>query len=464
MVNGDSDNKDEFEDAFMEVLGRFKNDRNKLQAEVNRLRIELKTANDRIEELDCIKLDLEVKISAREDLLEQALADVANYKEMYEREKEGRDTASEKCKQLVKDNERIQKEARRSDRMYHEILQECKSVSAMVASNDEQHADEVNALKTQLAERDAVANQLRASISEKDGRFSNLQNILSNVKQEVLVLKDEINSLRKQIESMTENHEKAIQELKASHESDLSSKNSASDDEIKKLRLENMEVMQRSGKMTEKIEKVKAMYPRDQAAIPDGTGLLLKSGSMLPFKAVAEQWLNSAAFDGTVGFPIRCPKTSLMTSVVHERAVLNFVRQVARTTELQTTYPFYFQYNTAPVPLANVNNNGSAQSGPPWKQYGPCDQLILVAKMIYIYKTKDSMGDSTRFFKVDLDEEGHHVHANCTKRPGQDLWHVQLTLNVFSKAGDAQKHRIRFKSNDQAPFFPVNFCITDGAV
>jgi len=252
-----------------------------------------------------------------------------------------------------------------------------------------------------------------------------------------------------------------------------------------------------------------------------GGEVLLKSGAMASFRGIAKYWRDHAdGFDGSVTFPVRYSESSsssptttsggatttggagsisssmltrrsLSSTIVHERAVLNFVKTVAllnkkndkaQSSSLTTennNYPIYFRFSALPQndegggggekqrngsqkkksSADHHHDDASSSQLLTWKVYEPYDQLTLIAKTIFMYRSKE---DSS-CFRTELAEEGHFVTAVCTTKTvavesgkTKAVRQARFSLTVISKNGRSKMHNIQFiDSNNSSSSNPA---------
>ena len=339
--------------------------------------------------------------------------------------------------------------------------------------------------KSLAAEFERFRKESLETIAMKDNMIGNLNLNLSGSMQESRRMREEIESLRKLTASLETNNRKMGQDLigydrdlRTLHE--LYDKQAALEQQLSETCRQKSEMEGRLGSLfTDALLCETGVAAGKKKKSDDGTtGILLKSGAMASFKCIAEYWRDHAdGFDGSVSFPVRYPESSsssspLITStIVHERAVLNFVRTVALLStqpllsSLTTDYPFYFRFSALPQEEGGEGKqkkNGvaaaasSESTSSSWKVYEPYDQLTLIAKTIFMYRSKEDRS----FFRIELAEEGHMVTAVCTTKTvvaadssgtTKAVRQAKFSLTVFSSNGRSKMHSIQFVDSNNNP-------------
>ncbi len=441
-------------DTVLTALDEAKTARDAALARVKELESQLETATQTISKLQESNEEADAKLRQTEmdsERVQKLEEDVASWVTMYDKlktEKENLEMTEFRplCAQHTKLN--------------NELEGYRKEITGLQKANKKKSADlnrllnENQVLKRQCAEQNSI-------LSEKDSVNGNLTSNLSAKKQEILNLRNEIGSLKNlnsALEAKVNESSKAYGEMKSSYELDLLTWDSLrGEKETMEEKFQQAEL--KKSELEGKMQRFEALY---DAGRKDGTGILLKSGAMLSFKDIAKCWRDSEGFNGTTSFPVKCPGTTTTTTtsasstvttttVVHERAVLNFIRKVALNTTLATDYLFYFKFSQSP-------SNAPQQQAVRWKVYDPYDQLTLIAKTIFMYRSKEDESN----FRTELGEEGHFVTAVCTKDPSSSTRKARFSLNVFTKNGKSYTHRIQFVDSSSVgeSLFPDKFVIS----
>jgi hypothetical protein len=164
-----------------------------------------------------------------------------------------------------------------------------------------------------------------------------------------------------------------------------------------------------------------------------GTGVLLSSGKIMSLPHVLRAWIEDESFDGTTSVSVKCYATSTMAKVVDSPVMGNFLEKVVQGLGLDTKLPSFFRYGKNPSDSADPVV---------WMEYKLCDQLTLMAKLIYMCKEM-RYGTS---FQVNV-AENHIVTAKSRViQPFSEI-EITMSLGVVNSAGHFSKHRIDFVDN-----------------
>ena len=309
-------------------------------------------------------------------------------------------------------------------------------------------------------------------LGEKDAYIMNLQHNLSKLKQDLKLNKDNVTRQQKIIRDLEQELEiqrntvsesnAEIERLKgqvAQADAEVMRVTAASTTEINDLKsriafLESSAAeKQRETKVVDdRMKEIESFFNDAYATDNQGTGVLLTSGKMLSLENIAKLWIKASGFDGNPNFSIFCHASRVMANVIHSPAVCNFVSNLSKNTSLDTNLVFYFKYSEQPV---------SADAPIVWKVYNQYDQLSLIAKMIFVFKSNEN----TSNFQVIL-SQNHIVTAVCSK--SGSTANVNISLTVMSRTGSPSTHHIEFVDPvnldyDEPTLFPTTFTITSTA-
>jgi hypothetical protein len=204
-----------------------------------------------------------------------------------------------------------------------------------------------------------------------------------------------------------------------------------------KLSLEISQLKLQHAELDKTTKAVKKLFTDAHTNKVTGTPYLLESGEILSLQSIATSWISDD--NGMGNFLVRC--NDIMTKVVHCPAVCGFYGRLATSASLDTVPPFYFRFSEKKT---KVN----------WTLYNAHDQLLLIAKMIGMFKSTNR--DSN--FQIMI-MENHVVTATCIKDLAAKTANISISLNVVTGIGGANPHRIEFVDGSPT-LFPSAFKIT----
>jgi hypothetical protein len=226
-----------------------------------------------------------------------------------------------------------------------------------------------------------------------------------------------------------------------------------SDKELEILKIEsgreNAKLTRDNQRLENVVVEIKYLYNDSILAGSDGTSYLLGSGKMLSLDSICKLWMRDNGFNGEPTYHLRCVQSDTTTTVVRSPAVSKFVKEIAGIVSLNITPNFYFRFSEKPTTEQPIR----------WTIYNPFDQLTLVAKLIYMYKSRS---ETSSFQAMVM--ENHVVTATCVKDRASYTTRVKIALNVITKTGVANPHHIEFvdsmaMEDDNESLFPSDFVV-----
>jgi hypothetical protein len=123
-------------------------------------------------------------------------------------------------------------------------------------------------------------------------------------------------------------------------------------------------------------------------------------------------------FNGEPDYLIKCIETNTFTTVVRSAAVSRFIRDVSDVAGLNTVPEMHFRFSDHPIGQLPVR----------WTIYNPHDQLTLIAKLVYLVKTRIK---TSTFQAMVMDN--HVVTATCIKDLGQRYFCDDVLFSLFHR-------------------------------
>ena len=441
--------------GFVEYVNRVTSERDALKARCEALESDKIAANEKAETLQATFEELQETVSSNEENVERFQRDATYYEDAFKKTKLERDDFEMRCR----------------------VLNEKTSILAL--SVDKCKRDYENC---------------QEYLNTKDAEIGNLQVNFSRVKHELIQCKDKVLQQKRysdNCDSELEAEKKKVSDLKKENKHQ---KKSAVDADVEvsryqtlatetRTRLENLEASSsietsalksrvaslelaavESERMTrvvgDKNIEIESFFNDAYTSDNQGTGVLLTSGKMLSFETIARLWIGANGFDGNPNYSIECHASRTMASVIHSPAVCSFVSNIATNTSFNPNPFFYFKYSEQPVAAATTTTTDGPVVVPSWKVYNQYDQLALIAKMIFMYKSNEN----TSSFQSVL-SQNHIVTAVCSKN-GLNAT-VNISLTVMSRTGAPSTHHIEFvdpvnlEFDDEKTLFPSRFSITN---
>jgi hypothetical protein len=329
--------------------------------------------------------------------------DAEYWKSAEEKHKTAAEDFEMENRRLVDENTRLKSSAVKTKEHNDNMGRLLKSKDVLL-SNVKSITHENESLKGQYAEAVYEINQNQHMIAEMNASLANQSIYIETQKQQTEQLIDDVKKR---------------------------------DTSVEKLSLEIAQLKLQHTGLNQTMDAVKKLFTDAHTNKVTGIPYLLESGKILSLQSIANAWV--AEDNGLGNFLVRYNDT--VTKVVHCPAVCLFLGALATSASLDTLPPFYFRFSEK---KAKVN----------WTLYNAHDQLLLIAKMIGMFKSTNK--DSN--FQIMI-MDNHVVTATCTKDLSAKIANVSISLNVVTGVGGANPHRIEFVDGSPT-LFPSTFKIT----
>jgi uncharacterized coiled-coil DUF342 family protein len=425
-------------EALATEKGAVTSERDALKTKCEALATEKGVATSQIEKLHTTVDELQESVSRHEADTERIAAlqqDATYFENTLKKVKLERDDFEMKCRSL---NDKTSG--------FRKSLDRCKKEYDTMQEHLELKDTDISNLRVNLARTKHELVNTRDSVVRQQKEIANLNEELE-VQQRLIT---ESSSELERLQGLETASLARLDELKASSSSEINTLKSRNADlELRYFGLE------RENRVTKSMmDEIESCYNDPYSISNEGTAVLLTSNKMLSLKNIARRWMEANGFDGNPTYPIECHASRTMASVIHIPAVCNFVDNIAKNTSLDTNPLFCFRYSEQPC--------CATSSGLPvvWKVYKPYDQLTLIAKMIFVYKSIEHSSS----FQVIL-SQNHIVTAICSKE-NASITTVTISLTVMSRTGAPSTHHIEFVDPvdldyAEATLFPASFTIVN---
>jgi hypothetical protein len=351
------------------------------------------------------------------------------------------------CIKVGKESDNLKKILKSKDAHVEKITQENLKIrhdsNGMVVElkRQERNIMEMDArVQEHNASYQVMADNLSAIRCENDGLKANLDGY-DKLRSDLVERTEECQTLRDELLDSARNCEILKNDLLDS------------DKELEILKIEsgreNAKLTRDNQRLENVVVEIKYLYNDSILAGSDGTSYLLGSGKMLSLDSICKLWMRDNGFNGEPTYHLRCVQSDTTTTVVRSPAVSKFVKEIAGIVSLNITPNFYFRFSEKPTTEQPIR----------WTIYNPFDQLTLVAKLIYMYKSRS---ETSSFQAMVM--ENHVVTATCVKDRASYTTRVKIALNVITKTGVANPHHIEFvdsmaMEDDNESLFPSDFVV-----